>query len=94
MTIDIKHLEDLIADKRYNEAKALIKMAMNEPLTKEQRGAALVDFASMYMKINTAIAMEHKSVLADAIEGMKRIRSAKSKVGDDIKLAEVRGKLA
>jgi hypothetical protein len=94
MTTDIKHLEDLIAQKRYNEAKGLIKMAMNEPLTKEERGAALVDFASLYMKINTAIAMEYKNALADAVEGMKKINAAKSKTGDAIKLEEVRGKLA
>ena len=94
MTTDIKHLEDLIADKRYNEAKALIKMAMNEPLTKEQRGAALIDFASLYMKINTAIAMEYKTALTEAVDNMKKINTAKSKIGDDIKIAEVRGKLA
>lgn len=93
MNIDITNIEALLIEKKYDEVRALMKELLSAKLTDKEKGAALVDYASLYMDISNAINEKYKEALEQAIQGMKEINAAESGVNDSIDLATVRNAL-
>ncbi|MFZ2522361.1 MAG: hypothetical protein WAX44_00130 [Minisyncoccia bacterium] len=93
MEIDIKKIENLLEEKKYDEAKELIKSAFATDLDKDEKGALLLSMAEVYMQVSNSINSKYKKALEEAIEGIKNINAFESKVNDHLKLEEVRGNL-
>jgi len=88
--IDSKNIEDLLAHKKYDEVRAIISASVHQKFSEEEKGAALVGIASIYMDISNSINAAYRDALQEAIDGIKEINKAESKFADKIKLAEVR----
>lgn len=93
MTADLKHIESLLAEKKYDQVRAVIEASATEKLSAEEEGAALTDLASAYLDISNAINERYRSALEEAIAGMKEINAAEERVNERVKLEEVRHKL-
>lgn len=93
MTIDIQQIEKLLAEKKYDEVKALIKEIISAKQSDKEKGDALIDFASVYMDITNAINISYKEALEDAIESIKAANKAENEDVDAADLAKVRGDL-
>ncbi|MEK7185025.1 MAG: hypothetical protein AAB726_00155 [Patescibacteria group bacterium] len=90
---DIKNIELLLSEKKYDEARAIITAALEAKFSPEEKGAALTGMASVYLDISNTINMRYRDALQEAIAGMKKINSAETDISEKIKLAEVRDKL-
>jgi len=88
--IDPKNIEDLLAQKKYDEVRAIISASVHQKFSDEEKGAALVGIASIYMDISNSINEAYREALQEAIDGINEINKAESKFADKIKLAEVR----
>ncbi len=93
MNIDINNIESLLAEKKYDEVRAIIQEATSKEFSDEERGATLTGLASVYMDISNAINIRYRDALQEALAGMKDINAAEGKAVENAKLAEVRGKL-
>ena len=93
MDIDIKNIESLLAEKKYDEVKAAIIEASSKEFSDEERGAALTGLASVYMDISNAINTRYRDALQEAVAGMKDINAAENNASEKAKLVEVRAKL-
>lgn len=93
MTIDIQQIEKLLAEKKYDEVKALIKEIVSAKQSDKEKGDALIDFASVYMDITNAINVSYKEALEDAIESIKAVNKSENEDIDAADLAKVRGDL-
>jgi hypothetical protein len=93
METDIKKLEALLADKKFDEAKAVINSIISAKMTESEKGDALVGMSSVYLDIMNSINAKYESALNDAIAGMRAINKAESKMNDKIRLAEVKESL-
>ncbi len=93
MPLDLSKLETLVADKNYAAAKTLIKEGIAKGLTTEEKGALLVNFASVYMEVMNSVSKQYKSALEDAINGIKKLNKAESSTGDKLRLEELRTEL-
>lgn len=93
MNINITNIEALLIEKKYDEVRAVIKELVSSKLTDKEKGAALIDYASLYIDISNAINEKYKEALEQVIEGMKEINAAENGVSDKIKLADVRDSL-
>lgn len=93
MDIDIKNIETLLSEKKYDQVRSIINTATTKKFSDEEKGAALTGLASTYLDISNAINIRYRDALQEAISGMKEINSAESKTSERIKLMEVRDKL-
>jgi hypothetical protein len=93
MNIDYKKLEDLLAQKRLQEAGEIIKAAVAEPLTEAEKGAAYTGAASAYLDIMNSINVQYRDALQEAIEAIKKLNKAESGFKDKIAVAEIKEKL-
>ncbi len=93
MDIDIKNIESLLADKKYDDVRAIITSATSAKFSDEEKGAALTGLASAYLDISNAIQTRYRDALQEAIMGMKEINAMENKISEKVQLAEVRSKL-
>ncbi len=93
MPLDLSKLETLVADKNYTAAKTLIKEGIAKGLTIEEKGALLVNFASVYMEVMNSVSKQYKSALEDTINGIKKLNKSESTTGDKLRLEELRTEL-
>ena len=90
MSVDPKQIEALLAEKKFDEVRALISEVANEKMTDGEKGAAYVDMALVYMKLINNVNLEYRDALASAIASIKTINTAEANMDDKIKLASVR----
>jgi transcriptional regulator NrdR family protein len=90
----IKKLEALLTEKKYDEVHDLIKEIVSTKMTSEEKGAALVNFASVYLELSNTINAHYLDALEEAVAGMKEINTAEAKSNDTIRVAELRETLA
>jgi hypothetical protein len=93
MDIDIKKIEALLDEEKFDEVRTIINGAVSSEFSKEERGAALTGLASVYLQVSNAINSRYKAALEEAIDGMKQLRAAESRMNDKAKLTEVRAGL-
>ena len=86
MEIDIKKIEGLLEEKKYDEAGALIKSAFSQDIDPKERGALLFSIASVNMKVTNAINQKYKDALGKALKAMDDLNNFQSKVNDQIDL--------
>ncbi len=93
MDIDISKLESLLAEKKYEEVRAIIRSAVAEEIPEKDRGALLTGLSSAYLDISNSINEAYRQALEEAVAGMKALNAAESKIGDKIRIAEVKASL-
>src|SRR3989338_11189095 len=75
-TLDPKHLESLLEEGKYDEAKKVLEGYFSAELTEEEKGAAYVDFARIYMEVMTKLNKSEEALLDEEIAQLKAINSA------------------
>ncbi len=93
MDTDIKNIESLLDEGKFDDVKAIINSIANAQFSLREKGEAFVGFASIYMDISNAINTRYRDTLQQAIAGMKELNKAEVSHNEKIKLAEVRGEL-
>jgi hypothetical protein len=93
MPIDIKNIELLLENKKYEEVQALIKEVVGSEISDEEKGAAFVGLASAYIDISNAIDTRYRDALQEAVDGMMAINKAESKTNDKVRIEEVKSSL-
>ena len=93
MSTDLQNLGQLIDDKKYDEAKAVISAAVKDDLTDDEKGAALVGLASVYLNMSNNISQQYIDTLKETIDALEKLKKAEIEARDGIDLAEVRAGL-
>lgn len=90
MSIDIQKIEELLEAGKKDEARQLIISGVKEKLTDQEKGAALVDFASIYLEVSNSIQRKYKAQLEEVIAGLKKIKAAEAGLDDKVRIAELK----
>lgn len=94
MDSDTKKLNDLLTEKKFDEAATLITEAVSSPLSEPEKGVALVEMASAYLGTVNNVMADYRDLLKDVVEGLKKLNIADQDVDDKLKLARVRESLS
>lgn len=90
----LNQLKQLISEKRFDEAKTALHDYINQmELTEEEKGAVLVNFTSLYMKVLSDINANYEEELDAIIAALKDLDAKESLLNDKIDLAAVRSKI-
>lgn len=92
-TIDEKKLESLVADQKWDEAKALLDEFFKSEMTPAEKGELYANLASIYMKVMTNINHKYSAALGDAIENLKQIETDDGTIKDTLDLSKTRDQL-
>jgi hypothetical protein len=92
--IDIEKLEALIEHKDFATAKKIIDSAIDQDISKEERGKAYVHLAKIYLHLTNKINEEYVSELDKTIKLAKDVTSSQKESNKTIKTAELRQQLA
>lgn len=91
--IDTKKLEVLMDQGKWEEAKSLLDTSLASDLAPEERGAAYVQFASIYMRVKNELNRRYKESLEDAIGILKNIKAREKEVDQKISAGQVKGEI-
>jgi hypothetical protein len=93
MSIDIKKLEEYLIQKNYEEAGKMIQTMVKEKLSAEEKGDVMVGIISAYIEISNMIDERYLEALDDAIESLKKLNKAETKIKESIKIKELNDRL-
>ncbi|MEI6238034.1 MAG: hypothetical protein WCP15_00690 [bacterium] len=93
MDIDIQKLEELLGAGKREEAGELIKAFVQKDLPENEKGAALSNFALVYLDLTNRINERYLGALKDAIDAMKAVNKSEKETEEKIKIDEVRESL-
>ncbi len=92
--IDTKNLEQLVEQKKWQEAKKIMEDVFNSAeLSEEEKGEIHTKLASVYMQVVNNINRRYEASLDEMISTLKKIDAKESEVNDKIDLAEVRSEI-
>ena len=87
---EAKQLEQLLTDRKLNEAKALLQAIFARPLTELERGAAYTEMATIYMKTMGALDQQYIHGLEEVMFGLDQADKTGADLEDKISLATLR----
>ena len=93
MSTPSNDVQQLLKDKKYDEARGVISAAVTQKMTPKEKGAALTGTAVAFAKATNNVRAEYLDALKQAIESVKELNKTETKVKEKINLAEVREKL-
>ncbi len=93
MTIDKQKLDQLLTENKFDEAGEYIKSIIQAPLSKEERGEAILFLTTTYMNAMNSINKDYKDMLKDTLVALDEINKAESASMDEIALQKVRSEL-
>jgi hypothetical protein len=94
MNIDTQKLENLLVEGKKDESREYIKSIIQAPLSKSERGDAIIQMTTAYMSIMNKINAEHKSLLEETLAELKEVNKLETSMNEDIDLKKVRAELA
>ncbi|MEI8328062.1 MAG: hypothetical protein WCG02_02910 [Candidatus Taylorbacteria bacterium] len=94
METEINKLKSLLEEKKFDEVKKIIEDVAKQPMSDEEKAAAAVGVASIYMETVNQIGEEYRESLKEILVGLERINKAQGEAEDRVKIAEVRNSLA
>jgi len=94
METEINKLKSLLEEKKFDEVKKIIEDVAKQPMSDEEKAAAAVFVASIYMETVNQIGEEYRESLKEILVGLERINKAQGEAEDRVKIAEVRNSLA
>ncbi len=90
---DIKNIEALLAEKKYDDVRTVLRAATDEKMTSLQKGAAFTGLASMYLDISNKINGQYLQALNEALAGLEALNLGQSKFNDKVRIGEVKESL-
>lgn len=93
MNNDIQKLESLLAEKKLDEAREVIKSIISAKMSDEEKGDILIGLSSAYLDIMNSINESYRDALDEAINGLETVNSADSRMTDIIRVAEIKESL-
>ncbi len=93
MSTDLQNLTQLIEEKKFDEARAVISAAVQSDLTDDEKGAALTGLATVYLRMSNAISQKYIDTLKETITALEHLKKAELQAHDTVDLAEVRAGL-
>lgn len=78
---------------RKKEIENAIAVALAEPLSQEEKGAAYVTLASAYLDVACSVLERQKAELERMLADFKEVGEAEREFGEKVALAEVRSSL-
>lgn len=94
MTLDTARISDLLAQKKFGEARAIIQEAVKSPMTKAERGEALTKLVLAYLTLTNTIDADHRDALKQAIEALKSVDAAQASAKDHVTAEKLRAEMA
>jgi phosphopantetheine adenylyltransferase len=89
----IEQLEKLLSEKKYDEAKRELDAIIRSKLPEKERGEMILVATEMYSKAMIQLNKERADMLRKAIYSLEVLRKEESKIGDQIRVAEVKQSL-
>lgn len=93
MNIDTQKLENLLAENKNDEAREYIKSIIQVPLSKLEKGDAIIQLTTAYIGIINKINLEHKSLLEDTLTELKSLNKEETKATEELDLKKIRAEL-
>lgn len=78
---------------RKKEIENAISVALSEPLSHEEKGAAYVTLASAYLDVACSVLERQKAELERMLADFREVGDAEREFGEKVKLASVRASL-
>ena len=94
MTLDTAHISALLAQKKYDEARAIIQEAVKSPMTKAEKGEALTKLVLAYLTVSAKIDTAHRDTLKQAIDALKNVNAAEAAARDIFAAKKLRAEIA
>ena len=91
--LDTDHLVQLLEQGQFDQAKSLIEGFFEPELTKEEKGAALVNLATLYMDFRTKNNERYSEFMQEAIDSLKSLKTSEDQLNESIALGDLRKKL-
>lgn len=93
MDIDIKKIEELVSDGKIDEAKALMKAAIEAKPSEAETGALLTMVASVYMQMINSVNKKYAEILDETLGAINKIDVASADVDHKLKIIETKKSL-
>ena len=94
MTLDTVRISDLLKEKKYDEARAIIQEAVKAPMTKAEKGEAITKLVLAYLTVANQIDAAHRDALKQAIDALKNVDTAVASAKDSIAADKIRAEIA
>lgn len=78
--LDTKKLEALLAKENWAEAKKLLEDYLSSDLTPEEKGAAYVKFASVYLDVMNRLNEAYKETLEEAVAFGEEVKAKEKEI--------------
>ncbi|MDO8564393.1 MAG: hypothetical protein Q7R88_00160 [bacterium] len=85
-----QEIEQLLADGKQDEARAVLREALMQPLSDEERGALLVGFAAAYLALQSSVNEMHRDILTEEVETLEKISSLQNSIDENLALVKAR----
>lgn len=90
---DVKNLERLLENGKWDEAKEALDTLLKNDLTDSEKGALLVNFGLVYTEVMGRISQRYLEALEEAEAVLKELNTKEKKAVEDIELARVENKI-
>lgn len=91
--MDTKLFEKYLEEEKIEEATALLKQYLTEPLTEVEQGALYAAFAMAYMKVKNEVNTEYLAQLKEIENLLKTVQKTERKIDDAMGLEQIREQL-
>lgn len=93
MTLDTARISDLLSQKKYDEARAIIQEAVKAPMTKAEKGEAITKLVLAYLTVSNQIDAAHRDALKQAIDSLKNVDAAIATAKDTMAADKIRAEI-
>ncbi len=94
MQAQLYKIDELMKQKRWDEAEGMLKQVFSsEMLHDEERGQAFITYTMAYLEALTAVNLEYKAALEDAVLLIRSMKQAQSEVNEDIDLQRLHAEI-
>lgn len=92
-TVDEKKLEETLEKKKWDEARNILRQYTGRGLSREERGAAYVNFAYLYLRMNNQISLRYLRVLENSLATLRELAREEQQLDDRVALLEARKRI-
>lgn len=91
---DIKKIDELMKQKRWDEAQKLMEdLFSSQEFYEQERGRSFIAYTMMYMEALIAINQQYKAALEQANALLKNVNRAESEIYADIDLTRLKAEI-
>lgn len=94
INFDHNQLEQLLAEGKLSEAKALLEAYFSAQATPEEEGEAYVNLAAIYLKIQNDLDEKYLEVLDEAVEQLTNLSDGRKRISEKVRVAHLKSELS